>query len=87
MRHDDSPTDGPGNLAIDASRFVAVAFELARDLGRASHAAVRAALADCAADLGPERASAIEDRIVSETAARYRAYASATLYAVRPSTD
>lgn len=66
---------------VDARRVAAVVRELSFDLLRAIEGAVPAALADVAADLGPERLSRIGERVFRETKARYAVNAAVTLLA------
>ena len=66
---------------VDARRVAAVVRELSFDLLQAIEAAVPAALADVAGDLGPERLSRISERVFRETKARYAVNAAATVLA------
>ncbi len=71
-----------GRAAVDAHRVAVVVRELSFDLLRAMEAAVPAALAEVAGDLGPERLRRIANRVFAETKTRYGVNAVATVMAV-----
>lgn len=71
-----------GRAAVDAHRVAMIVRELSSDLLRAMEAAVPAALAEVAGDLGPERLKRIANRVFAETKTRYRVNAVATLMTI-----